>query len=94
MTRNGIILIEPESSRLNYLKTIKPLILVYGRPLILHSIDDFKQAGISDIMILAPEEIIEQIKKTIDDDIEPKTNIKFIAYSQGVFNKTLSQLIV
>lgn len=53
MSTTAVILAAGRGQRLNHLDTPKPLMLVYGKPLVVRQIELLREAGLSDIMIIA-----------------------------------------
>lgn len=92
MDKKGIILVEPESPRLNYLKTPKPLILIYGKPLVMHTLESFFDIGIFDIEIIAPADLKDEIEK-IANGVENRASISVISYPHGGFKPALSRAL-
>ena len=52
MSTRAVILAAGQGQKLNLLHTPKPLILIYGKPLIIHQIERLQEAVYSDITVV------------------------------------------
>ena len=76
-TKNAVILAAGKGQRLDKFNTLKPLVKVGGKPMILWCIKQLQEVGIENIYIVIGERG-EEIKKEITGNQEVKAKVKYI----------------
>src|SRR3989344_3352449 len=78
--KKGIIVIEPKTPRLNYLRTELPFILIYGKPLIHHHIENLIDAEVFDIVIVIPNTLEKDLRGQLGEFFQERAKIKVSIY--------------
>ena len=81
-TKTAVILAGGSGKRMKKFDTIKPLVMIAGKPLILRVIERLQEAGVEKIYIVVGSGE-QMIKRTLLGYTEVKANIVYVAQKQG-----------